>query len=113
MFGCRLGSCCRAYYANPAHGIEQAWCKANGVSNNLTNLNIELYVKYICKEETLGHGATKRKTSFKTCAGRTGRSARPQAPAAGTRTLHRPGGMTANRIGSAERWSTTLRLLQP
>ena len=62
----------QCYYTNPARGIEQAWCKANGVSNVLTNLNIELYVKYICKEETLGHGATKRKTSFKTCAGKLG-----------------------------------------
>ena len=53
-------------------GTKQAWCKANGVSNILTNLNIELYVKYICKKETLGQGETLRSTSFKTCAGRLG-----------------------------------------
>ena len=55
-----------------SHGTRQAWCKANGVSSTLTNLNIELYVKYICKTETLGQDETLRKTSFKTCAGRLG-----------------------------------------
>ena len=95
----------RLYCTTPSRGVEQAWCKANGFSNALTNLNIELYVKYICKEEVLGHGATKRKTSFKTCAGRLGalRDLRLQQLAQGL--------YTAQQV--QPNYCKTLQLLQP